>query len=143
VEKHLSTVAKRKAVAEIVSRAASAGLGIPVALTRCGYDPDKYTWGLRNAESEWGPVRHIYLSVDRRGVAVQIQFGFADLALAGASARGKWNHYLLPRPQSDVASYAAEVESEIPSLLRKVQLRPNAQRADMPPIRAWWEDVVA
>jgi len=146
--RYLSTIAKRKALAALVSQAASAALGVPVMLTRSEYDPDEFSWRLEDAESERGAVHHISIDVCPRGVNVHVKFADPSVAPVGANPHsGKWNHYLWPDADDTAESYGAWVTEEVGRLMRKIQLRPGVARADRPSradaIQAWLDDLAS
>jgi hypothetical protein len=131
--KLLSTIAKRKRMAALVSRVASEALGIQVALTASDLYPGELHFRAENLESERGPVHHLALDVCPRGVNVHIKFGFPDAAPVGANTfSGKWNHYIWPESDDTPESYAEWVEEHLFYLLAKVELRPGVARASRP-----------
>jgi hypothetical protein len=130
--KLLSTIAKRKRMAALVSRVATEALGIPVALTPEEGYPGEFHFRAENLESERGPVKHIHLDVCPRGVNVHVKFGFPGAAPAGASRSGKWNHYIWPESDDTAETFAAWVEEHLFDLLAKVELRPGVTRTARP-----------
>ena len=138
MQNHLSTIAKRAALARRLEPVASAALGLPVTLTRSDLDRDELGWRIENVESARGPVHWVHLSICPRGVNLHTKFGFREFAPAGAGGSGKWNHYLWPRAGQDAASYADSVVEEVGLLLSQIRVIPGVVRADRPSMLDWW-----
>lgn len=134
----LSTKAKRKAMAALVSRVATQALGFPVALAPSELDPDEFYFQIEGVESERGPVDWITLDVCPRGVNLHTKFRFREFAPSGAGGSGKWNHYIWPESDGTFDSFAAAVEVELSHLLGKIKTRRGAIRADRPSMADYW-----
>jgi len=132
VKSHLSTKAKRKAMAARVGRVASETLGIPVKLTPDYLDPGEYSFRAENLETTCGPLHWLTIDVCRRGVNVHTKFGFPEYAPPGANRHsGKWNHYIWLEDGESPNEYAEVVECELAGILQWIVLR-DVCRADRP-----------
>jgi len=131
----LSTIAKRKKIAALVSELATDTLGIPVTLTPDELTPGEFSWRLENFETKRGKVSWLHLDVCRRGINVHSKFAAPQFAPIGANEfSGKWNHYIWPDGETPFADI---VQMELP--LRLAQLVPTgATRQDRPDMMEYW-----
>lgn len=135
--KFLSTVAKRKAMAALVSRVASECLGLSIVLTPSEFHPGEYDIRLEELETTRGPLRHLCFSVCPRGVDMHSQFSFREFAPSGTGSSGKFNHYIWPHADDTAETYAGQVEVTLRRILRDIEIV-DATRADRPSMVDCW-----
>lgn len=135
--KSLSTIAKRKKMAALVSRVATECLGISITLAPSDLHKGEFDIRIEGLESDRGPLRHLCFSVDARGVDIHSQFAFRQFAPSGSGSSGKYNHYIWPDRDDDADTYAAWVVEELETILDRFKIV-DATRADRPSMADYW-----
>jgi len=130
MKKHFTNKAKRKALAKVTSATLAEFMGVGEALTTCDLYPLEWKYRREDFETSRGRVSHLHVRVCPYGLSVHIKFGAPQFAPSGASASGKWNHYVWT---SDVEA----IQDDLIQILYEV--RPNGRvRSDRPDMRDYW-----
>lgn len=132
--KLLSTITKRKHIAEEVGGYMTSIWERPVKFERSKLHPNEFDFRMENYESDNGEIRWCHVSICPRGVNVHIKFG-SKLFSPGQGP--KWNHYLWPGEDWTLEDYLWSLASEMNGIMAKV--KPNGRvRQNLPDIGPWW-----